>query len=279
MAPEQMSNSDVDYRADVWSLGVMLYECLSGTRPIEGQNMAEVIARLIGDAIVPLDRLAPELPHDVTALVQQMLTRDPGRRLQDLSELTKVLGRFARLAVPSFGPPQTPDVAHVATHYQSRRSAPPVPVVRQSAASIRRTTMLSAPAVGMEGRRSAVESAATPSPQAGRLRLAFAVGAGVLTGLLLFLFRGTGSERAPSPAVASPAPARPAAAESIASTSEPLPAAPQPKPSAERERPAAPAASAKPPRQPGNAALHNRPLPSKPPAAPNSEDALFSGRK
>ncbi len=275
MAPEQMGNSDVDYRADVWSLGVMLYECLSGTRPIEGQNMAEVIARLIGDAIVPLDRLAPELPHDVTALVQQMLTRDPARRLQDLNELTKVLGRFARISVPSFGAPQASDVANLATHLQSPSSAPPVPA-RVSAASIRRTTMLSAPAVGMDGRRSAVEAATVTVSRAGRLRLALAIGVGVVAGVLLFFFRTSAPEPLPGPAAPAPAPT-PVAAQSAMPASEP-PAAPAIA-AAERERPSPPAASAKPSRPASGAVLHNRQQPAKPPAAQNSEDALFSGRK
>jgi serine/threonine protein kinase len=278
MAPEQMGNSDVDYRADVWSLGVMLYECLSGTRPIEGQNMAEVIARLIGNAIVPLDRLAPELPHDVTALVQQMLTRDPARRLQDLAELTKVLGRFARVAVPSFGPPQASDVANLPTHLQSRPSAPPTPA-GVSAASIRRTTMLSAPAVGIDGRHSAVEAVtATTVSRAGRLRLVLAIAVGAVAGVLLFVFRTSTPEPLASPAAASQTPTVSVAAQSATPPSEQAPAPSAPA-TAERERPSAPAASAKPSRAASGAVLHNRPQPTKLPAAQNSEDTLFSGRK
>jgi|GEM_PF-1851090 len=100
MAPEQITNEGVDYRADIWSLGVIAYECLSGTRPVEGRGLAEVMARLMTGAITPLERLAPELPRDVTALVQKMLSREVKRRPQVLTELVTVLARYTEVRVP-----------------------------------------------------------------------------------------------------------------------------------------------------------------------------------
>ena len=153
MAPEQITNTNVDNRADIWSLGVILYECLSGTRPVEGQNTAEVVARVLSEAITPLERLAPELPHEVTGLVRQMLSRDPKRRPQDLGELTKVLERYTHGHAPTFDPPRklsanAPD-AYAAS---VRVSVDPPQASTGNPASIRRTTtMRSAPAVGIDG--------------------------------------------------------------------------------------------------------------------------------
>jgi serine/threonine-protein kinase len=105
MAPEQASsNTVVDHRADIWSLGVILYECLSGTRPIEGDDLVQVVNRLVNAAIMPLERLAPELPHDVATMVMQMLSRDPARRPPDLTEVARLLGSYTRAAAPAFGP-------------------------------------------------------------------------------------------------------------------------------------------------------------------------------
>jgi serine/threonine-protein kinase len=108
MAPEQASGEvPVDHRADVWSIGVILYECLSGTRPIEGENLTQVVSRLMSAGIIPLERLAPELPPEVTALVAQMLARDPSRRPGGLREVAKVLARHARSSAPEFTEPST----------------------------------------------------------------------------------------------------------------------------------------------------------------------------
>ncbi len=106
MAPEQASGeSPVDHRADIWSLGVILYECLSGVRPIEGENLPQVVARLMSAGIMPLERIAPELPAEVAGLVKQMLTRDVGRRPASLVEVSRTLSRFTNVRAPEFAAP------------------------------------------------------------------------------------------------------------------------------------------------------------------------------
>src|SRR5450755_90628 len=147
MAPEQASGEvAVDHRADVWSIGVILYECLSGTRPIEGENLTQVVSRLMSAGIIPLERLAPELPHDVTAIVMQMLSRDPLRRPDGLREVSKVLSRYARTPAPEFSEP--------AIGRSSLLPHPPLlsqrPKVREAAARAvdpQGPTMISAPPV------------------------------------------------------------------------------------------------------------------------------------
>jgi serine/threonine protein kinase len=108
MAPEQISNQGVDQRADIWSLGTVLYECLSGVRPIEGDNLAEVMGRLMGGVIVPLGQLCPELPPQLSSAVQHMLARDPARRAADLDEITRVLEPHAKLAANGQGAASPP---------------------------------------------------------------------------------------------------------------------------------------------------------------------------
>ena len=106
MAPEQASGENpVDHRADIWSLGVILYECLSGVRPIEGENLPQVVARLMSAGIMPLERIAPELPAEVAGLVKQMLSRDVARRPASLIEVSRTLSHFTNVRAPEFATP------------------------------------------------------------------------------------------------------------------------------------------------------------------------------
>jgi serine/threonine-protein kinase len=81
MAPEQVGTEDVvDARADIWALGVVLYECASGTRPIEGRSLTDVLRAIAEADIVPLAKRAPDLPRGFGRLVGRMLSRDKRRR-------------------------------------------------------------------------------------------------------------------------------------------------------------------------------------------------------
>jgi serine/threonine protein kinase len=97
MAPEQaLAERDVDQRADIWSLGAVLYECLTGRRPVEGENSAQVQTRLLAAGIVPLAERVPEIDPELGQLVDRMLAREPQRRPQNLTEVGEVLARMQR---------------------------------------------------------------------------------------------------------------------------------------------------------------------------------------
>jgi serine/threonine protein kinase len=103
MSPEQgFGEGSVDHRADIWSLGVVLYESLAGSRPIDGANVGQVLKRLMSEVITPIEVLLPELPAEVAALVGRMLQRDAADRPLDLREVHAVLGRFASVKAPEF---------------------------------------------------------------------------------------------------------------------------------------------------------------------------------
>jgi serine/threonine protein kinase len=105
MAPEQaMGEADIDHRADVWALGAILYQCLSGARALNGDNVGQVVAQLLSTGIVPLRALAPSVPRDVARLVAAMLARDRQRRPADLSIVAAVLGRYTKTGAPAAFP-------------------------------------------------------------------------------------------------------------------------------------------------------------------------------
>jgi serine/threonine-protein kinase len=95
MAPEQAWGEAVDHRADIWALGVVLYECLSGVRPIEGDTFGQFLKNISRSGIMPLSALVPELPEVLSTLVDRMLLRDREQRPRDLAEVASVLSRFA----------------------------------------------------------------------------------------------------------------------------------------------------------------------------------------
>ncbi len=101
MAPEQaFGERDIDHRADVWSLGVVAYECLSGERPTEAESFGQVLKILTQRDFTPLARLAPELPLSLVKIVDDMLQVEREKRLSQLSVLS------ARLRAVSFVQPR-----------------------------------------------------------------------------------------------------------------------------------------------------------------------------
>ena len=105
MAPEQaMPGERVDHRADIWSLGTILYQCLSGIRPIEGDTLKDLLSALFDGAITPLGAVASNLPVDLTSLVDRMLWRDIDGR-PTLHEVARTLERYTDVRAAEFGEP------------------------------------------------------------------------------------------------------------------------------------------------------------------------------
>jgi len=85
MSPEQARGRPVDKRADIWSFGCILYECLTGNRAFPGETVTESIAKILGSepdwALLPADT-----PPSVRAVLRQCLHKDPARRLHDVAD-------------------------------------------------------------------------------------------------------------------------------------------------------------------------------------------------
>jgi serine/threonine-protein kinase len=92
MSPEQVYGEDVDHRTDVWSLGVILYECLAGRRPTQAGSLGQILKIITHHEIVPIDKIVPQLPHEVSTLVMGMLAADRDDRPDSLAQVARVLG-------------------------------------------------------------------------------------------------------------------------------------------------------------------------------------------
>ncbi|MDF1798654.1 MAG: protein kinase [Planctomycetota bacterium] len=96
-APEQILGEPIDARADLYSLGVMLYEVLAGRRPQDAVLPDELIHLRLNCTPEPLAQRARGVPHEVMALVDDLLARDPARRPRSAADaLARLSGRAAR---------------------------------------------------------------------------------------------------------------------------------------------------------------------------------------
>jgi tRNA A-37 threonylcarbamoyl transferase component Bud32 len=100
MAPERLLHTRrTDFKADLFGLGVMLYELLSGSLPFEGNSVVSMLAAISRGSPVPLENRIPNLPAEVTNLVMRLLASDPDARPADAaavaSEIATIESRLA----------------------------------------------------------------------------------------------------------------------------------------------------------------------------------------
>ena len=108
-SPEQFQNLTVDHRADIYSLGVVLYEMVTGEKPFVGRSATEIAVKQLRDEPVRPRALVPELPLRLEALILRALAKDPAVRQQSAEELLAELKTIsARVEVPLAAPVVAP---------------------------------------------------------------------------------------------------------------------------------------------------------------------------
>ena len=87
MAPEQAKGEEVDHRADIFAIGCILYEAVTGQRSFRGDSSVDVLHKIIYSEPKPITELTREVPHELQRIVRKSLAKDPDHRYQSAKDL------------------------------------------------------------------------------------------------------------------------------------------------------------------------------------------------
>jgi hypothetical protein len=104
VSPELLQGAKVTHHADMWAVGVILYEMLTGRRPFEAPTITSLIHRIVADPPPPIDAIALQIPEALAVVATRALDKDPQRRYPELGEMARTL----LAAIGATPPPETP---------------------------------------------------------------------------------------------------------------------------------------------------------------------------
>lgn len=165
MSPEQAQGEKIDGRSDVYGLGVILFEMLTGQQPFQGDTPMSVVVKHITDPVPHILDVRPDLPVGVEKIVEKALAKERDERFSTSQQLTDALRAVSRGETPDIGPAPT----------ATRMAMPRTLVAQKQAAEAKKPSLKQEPAAG---------------PQAPRKRAGLWIGIGLA--VILFLAAAAG---------------------------------------------------------------------------------------
>ena len=107
MSPEQVKGRAVDGRSDIFSLGVMLYEMVTGEKPFPGQNITTVIYKIVNEDPVPPRQIDPSIHPGISSVVMKALAKEPEQRYQSCREMLEDLRNYRAQGLAGGNPNST----------------------------------------------------------------------------------------------------------------------------------------------------------------------------
>ncbi len=104
LSPELLQGHKVDHYADMWAVGVILYEMLTGRRPFEAPTITGLVHRIVNEPLPPLDAASLQIPEPLAVVAARALDKDRERRYADLGEMARAL----LAAIGATPPPEAP---------------------------------------------------------------------------------------------------------------------------------------------------------------------------
>ena len=137
MSPEQARGRAIDWRSDLWALGVIAFQCLNGRPPFESEALGELMGMIIYDPIPPITSSAPDLPDALELWWKRAVSRDREQRFQSAKELADSFGEAIEtsklMLVPSIAPRAALPSFNDFDMLRSLSRSPPMPSADQSA--------------------------------------------------------------------------------------------------------------------------------------------------
>ena len=101
MAPEQARSERIDHRADLFSLGAVLYRLCSGQVPFQGENTLAILFAVTTHELPPVRQINPAVPEPLSELIQALMAKDPAQRPQTADEVVRQVRAIAATLAPS----------------------------------------------------------------------------------------------------------------------------------------------------------------------------------
>jgi tRNA A-37 threonylcarbamoyl transferase component Bud32 len=167
MSPEQILGKEVDWRADLFSLGVVVYEMLTRHKPFQGENLTVVSHRIVYDPFTPPREYASELPPGMEKILTRALEKEPARRFQRARDLVDELRRAVAPAGDDLNETQSLAASPL---------GPPPPALATAARPGRAASGPSSPPATVAGGLNETLATAAPAPRRPALGRWLAIG-------------------------------------------------------------------------------------------------------
>jgi len=106
MSPEQLAGKKVDGRSDIFSLGVMMFQFITGSLPFRGDSMAALMYKITNDTHPKPESIRPELPRCVSVIINRALTKGPEDRYQTGALMARDLRKCLQIITKNKNSPQ-----------------------------------------------------------------------------------------------------------------------------------------------------------------------------